>query len=259
MLYLYIMRLNKFLASAGIASRRKCDEIISEGQIYVNGKQADELGTQIDENNDIVEYKGKTVKLAGEFVYYKLNKPEGYICSAKDDRNRKTVYELINLPDIRVFTVGRLDYNTQGLLLLTNNGEMAQALIHPSFELEKEYHCTIKGDIKSGEISKLSKGVMFENEKLPEAKIAVIKKELDENANVLKTKLSIKIYQGLNRQIRKMFMAINKKIILLKRVAIAEIKLGNLKTGEFKPLTKEELNIINKYYDIFKTKQNKRS
>lgn len=251
------MRLNKFLSSAGVASRRKCDEIILSGQVSINGKQVKELGTQINEKTDVVEYKNKVIKPAEEFVYIKLNKPQGYICSTKDDKKRKTVYELVNLP-IRIFTVGRLDYNTEGLLLLTNDGEMAQALIHPSFELEKEYHCTIKGDIKSSEIAKLSNGVMFENQRLPSAKIQILNSKLDENSKVAETLLSIKIYQGINRQIRKMFQAINKKIILLKRVAIAEIKLGNLKIGEFKSLSKDELNIISKYYNAFKTKQNAR-
>lgn len=213
------MRLNKFLSSAGVASRRKCDEIILSGQVSINGKQVKELGTQINEKTDVVEYKNKVIKPAEEFVYIKLNKPQGYICSTKDDKKRKTVYELVNLP-IRIFTVGRLDYNTEGLLLLTNDGEMAQALIHPSFELEKESHCTIKGDIKSSEIAKLSNGVMFENQRLPSAKIQILNSKLDENSKVAETLLSIKIYQGINRQIRKMFQAINKKIILLKELRL---------------------------------------
>lgn len=245
------MRLNKFLASAGVASRRECDKIISSGQIYINSKQVIELGIQVDGKNDIVEYKGKIIKPTEEFIYLKLNKPKGYICTTKDDKKRKTVYELINLP-CRIFSVGRLDYNTEGLLLLTNNGEVAQALIHPSFELEKEYYCIIKGDIKNHEILELSNGVIFENQKLPNAKLQVIKKERNGKGKVIRTKLSIKIYQGINRQIRKMFKAINKDIILLKRIRIAEIKLGDLKTGQFKPLSEQELKTINKHYKTYK-------
>lgn len=249
------MRLNKFLASAGIASRRKCDEIILSGEVSINDKQVRELGIQVDETKDIVKYKGKVLKPTANFIYLKLNKPKGYICTSKDDKERKTVYELINIAE-RIFTVGRLDFNTEGLLILTNNGEIAQALIHPSFELEKEYHCTIKGDINNSEIAKLRNGVIFENQKLPKAKVSIISKELDEN-NVVKTKLSIIINQGINRQIRKMISGINKKIISLKRVRIAEIELGDLKIGEHKNLTEQEINIINKYYKAFKLKQNR--
>lgn len=251
------MRLNKFLASAGIASRRKCDEIILSGEVSINGKQIKKLGVQVDETKDIVRYKGKILKKTENFIYLKLNKPKGYLCTKKDTKKRKTVYELITTTQ-RIFTVGRLDFNTEGLLILTNNGEITQALIHPSFELEKEYHCTIKGDIKNNEIEKLKNGVIFEKQKLPKAKVNIISKELDKN-NVITTKLSIIINQGINRQIRKMLSGINKKIISLKRVRIAEIKLGDLKIGEYKNLTEQEMNIINKYFEMFLLKQNKKS
>lgn len=248
------MRINKFLATAGVASRRKCDELILDRQVKINGELVTNLGIQIDEKKDIVEYNGKVIKLTDNFYYYKLNKPKGYICTSKDDRNRKTVFELISIPNIRLFTIGRLDYNTEGLLLLTNNGEIAQILMHPSFEIEKEYHCTIKGDIKESELAVLRKGVVINNERLPKAKVEVLNKKLKELGKVNKTKLSVKIKQGINRQIRKMFEAIGKDIVLLKRVSIGEIKLGGLKRGEFKPLTENELAILNQYNAFNKNK-----
>ncbi|MDD2227471.1 MAG: pseudouridine synthase [Clostridia bacterium] len=241
------MRLNKFLASAGIGSRRKCDEIISSGEILINGQPVDNYGIQVDENKDVVEYKGKILKLPDEFIYLKLNKPKGYICTAKDDRGRKTIFDLIKMPNVRLFSIGRLDYNTEGLILLTNNGVAAQVLAHPSFEVEKEYYCTIKGDIKESELAVLRSGVVVDNKRMPKAKVNIKDKELGTGDSVLKTRLSVKIKQGINKQIRNMFAAISKDIILLKRVAIAEIKLGGLKRGAYKQLSENEIEIINNY------------
>lgn len=238
------MRLNKFLASVGIASRRKCDEIILSGEITVNGKQITELGTQVDENKDTIIYKEKTLKLPDQFFYLKLNKPKGYICTASDDRGRKTVFDIVKMPNVRLFTVGRLDYNTEGLLLITNDGEMAQKLIHPSFEIEKEYYCTIEGEIKQSEIAVLSAGVVENGVRMPTAKVAVIEAKKVTGGNIAKTRLSVKIKEGQNRQVRRMFEAIGKEIILLKRVAIGDIKLGGLQRGEFKKLNKKEMEIL---------------
>jgi len=241
------MRLNKFLASTGIASRRKCDEIISSGEILINGQPVNNYGIQVDENKDIVEYKGKILKLPDEFIYLKLNKPKGYICTAKDDRGRKTIFDLINIPNVRLFSIGRLDYNTEGLILLTNNGTVAQILAHPSFEVEKEYYCTIKGGIKESELAVLRSGVVVDNKRMPKAKVSIKDTELGTGSSILKTRLSVKIKQGINKQIRNMFASIGKDIILLKRVAIAEIKLGGLKRGTYKQLSKNEIEIINNY------------
>ncbi|MDD4815834.1 MAG: pseudouridine synthase [Clostridia bacterium] len=238
------MRLNKFLASVGVASRRKCDEIILAGEVSVNGKPVTELGTQINENKDIIIYKEKTLKLPSEFFYLKLNKPKGYICSASDDKGRKTVFDIVKIPNVRLFTVGRLDYNTEGLLLITNDGQMAQSLIHPSFDIEKEYYCTIEGEIKQSELAVLSAGVVENGVRMPKAKITVIKATKKAGGKIEKTRLSIKINEGQNRQIRRMFEAIGKDIVLLKRVAIGEIKLGGLQRGEFKKLSKKEMEVL---------------
>ena len=135
------MRINKFLSNSGVASRRKCDEIIKEGKVFVNGKQVTELGRQVNPKKDKVMIEGKRITLPSSFVYIKLNKPKGYACTASDEKGRKTIYELIDT-DERLFSIGRLDYDTEGLLLLTNDGEFANKVAHPRYHMEKEYRVT---------------------------------------------------------------------------------------------------------------------
>ena len=231
------MRLNKFLSNSGIAARRKCDDIIREGKVTVNGKVVSELGTLINEKKDKIKVEGKEIKLPSSFVYIKLNKPKGYACSANDEKGRKTIYQLIDCNE-RLFSIGRLDYNTEGLIILTNDGDFANKVAHPSYNLEKEYHVNIVGDIKESELAVLRKGVVIEGNRLPSAKVEKISYE----NNV--TKLSVVIDEGLNRQIRRMFDAIGKEIKLLKRVRIGEVKLGGLKRGDYKDLTEKELNSL---------------
>ena len=231
------MRLNKFLSNSGIAARRKCDEIIKEGKVTVNGKIVTELGTLINEKKDKIKVEGKEIKLPSSFVYIKLNKPKGYACSANDEKGRKTIYQLIDCNE-RLFSIGRLDYNTEGLIILTNDGDFANKVAHPSYNLEKEYHVNIIGDIKESELAVLRRGVVIEGNRLPCAKVERISFE----NNV--TKLSVVIDEGLNRQIRRMFEAIGKEIKLLKRVRIGEVKLGGLKRGDYRDLTEKELNSL---------------
>lgn len=231
------MRLNKFLSNSGIAARRKCDDIIREGKVTVNGKVVSELGTLINEKKDRIKVEGKEIKLPSSFVYIKLNKPKGYACSANDEKGRKTIYQLIDCNE-RLFSIGRLDYNTEGLIILTNDGDFANKVAHPSYNLEKEYHVNIVGDIKESELAVLRKGVVIEGNRLPSAKVEKISYE----NNV--TKLSVIINEGLNRQIRRMFEAIGKEIKLLKRVRIGEVKLGGLKRGDYRDLTEKELNSL---------------
>ena len=243
-MYNTAMRLNKFLATAGIASRRKCDEIIESGQISVNGKIVKALGVQVDENKDVVVYNGKELKLPTNFVYFKLNKPKGYLCTASDDKNRKTVFDIVNLPNLRLFTIGRLDYDTEGLLLLTNDGAFAQKIIHPSSEIRKEYVCKVEGTLKESELAVLRKGVVEKDgTRLPKAKVEILGTVATENKPIA-TKVKIIINEGKNRQIRRMFEGIGRKILLLKRVSIGDIKLGGLNRGEYKPLTEKEKECI---------------
>lgn len=231
------MRLNKFLSGAGIASRRKCDELIEQGKVYVNGKVVKELGTIINEKKDKITFEGREVKLPTSFVYIKLNKPKGYACTASDEKGRKTIYDLVKCEE-RLFSVGRLDYDTEGLIILTNDGDFANKVIHPSYEIEKEYQVTIEGEIKESELAVLRKGVVVDGEKMPPARV----KFIDEKNNT--TRLSVVIHEGQNRQVRRMFEAIGKSIKLLKRVRIGGVKLGGLSRGEYKDLTIDELNLL---------------
>ena len=231
------MRLNKFLSNSGVASRRKSDELISQGKVFVNGKVVTELGLQINEKKDKVMVEGKQIKLPSSFVYIKLNKPKGYACTAHDEKGRKTIYELIDT-DERLFSIGRLDYDTEGLILLTNDGDFANKVAHPKYAIEKEYRVTVEGQIKESELGVLRKGVVVDGERMPSAKVEF----LSEDDKF--TKLSVVIDEGQNRQIRRMFEAIGKSIRLLKRVRIGQVRLGGLKRGDYRDLTEDELNSL---------------
>ena len=231
------MRLNKFLAGAGIASRRKCEDIILSGAVTVNGKVVKELGTIINEKKDKVAVSGKAVSLPSSFVYIKLNKPKGYACTAQDEKGRKTIYELVKCEE-RLFSVGRLDYDTEGLIILTNDGDFANKVAHPRYNMEKEYRVTIEGEIKESELAVMRKGVVVDGERMPSARVETI--SFENNC----TKLSVIINEGQNRQVRRMFEAIGKTIKLLKRVRIGGVKLGGLSRGEYKDLTEAELNLL---------------
>lgn len=231
------MRLNKFLSSCGIASRRKCDEIILSGAVSVNGKVIKELGVSINEKKDKVFYEGKELFLPSSFVYIKLNKPKGYACTAKDEKGRKTIYDLVKT-DERLFSIGRLDYDTEGLIILTNDGDFANKVAHPKYAIDKEYHVTIEGNIKESELAVLRKGVVIDGERMPSAKVEFL------SSDDKFTKLSVVINEGMNRQVRRMFEAIGKSIRLLKRVRIGKVKLGGVKRGDFRDLTDEELNSL---------------
>lgn len=231
------MRLNKFLSGAGIASRRKCDELILSGKVKVNGKVVNELGTIINEKKDKVVYEGVEVKLPASFVYIKLNKPKGYACTASDEKGRKTIYELVKCEE-RLFSVGRLDYDTEGLIILTNDGDFANKVMHPRNEIEKEYQVTIEGEILESELAVMRKGVVVDGEKMPPARVKFLDKKGD------CTRLSVVIHEGQNRQVRRMFEAIGKSIKLLKRVRIGGVKLGGLSRGDYKDLTIDELNLL---------------
>ena len=234
------MRINKFLAQSGLGSRRKVEDLILAGKVKVNGKVIEQLAYQINEKKDKVFVDGKEIKLVNDFVYLKLNKPKGYICSAKDEKGRKTIYDLIPDAKGRLLSIGRLDYNTEGLILITNDGNLAYKLTHPTYEIEKEYIVVIEGKIKESECAVLRAGVIENGVRMPEAKVDVIEVLKD------KTRLSVRIDEGQNRQIRRMFDCIGKTIILLKRVRIGEIKLGGLVRGKYKELNNEELLYLSK-------------
>ena len=231
------MRINKFLALCGVASRRKVEEYITTGRVKVNGKVCEELSTDINVKKDSVEFEGKKLSLPNGYVYYKMHKPKGYICSNSDEKGRKTIFSLINTNE-RLFSVGRLDYNTEGLILITNDGDFANKITHPANKIEKEYIVVIEGDIKESELAVLRAGVVENGTRMPTAKVKML---FSENNT---TRLSVKIDEGQNRQIRRMFEAIGKTIILLKRVAIGGLALGGLARGKYKQLTDNEIASI---------------
>lgn len=229
------MRLNKFLSTAGVASRRKCDELIKDGKIYVNGEVQSNLGIVIDEKKDVVEYLGERVNLPSSFIYLKMNKPKGYACTASDEKGRKTIFDLLEDKSVRLFNVGRLDYDTEGLIFLTNDGEFANNVIHPKFQIEKEYIVTVEGAMKESEFAVLRKGAVINGARMPSARVNPI--SFDGKV----TKLSVVITEGQNHQVRRMFEAIGRDIKLLKRVRIGSVHLGNLYRGKTKPMTAEEV------------------
>ncbi len=231
------MRLNKFLSTAGIASRRKCDELIKEGRVSVNGQIMTEMGFDVNLKKDVVNFDGRVISLPTSFVYYKFNKPKGYVCTANDEKGRKTIFDLVN-SSYRLFSVGRLDYDTEGLLILTNDGDFANKISHPTFHIEKEYRVTVEGEILESEMAVLRKGVVVDGERLPSSKVKWLSFEKGF------TKLSVIIDEGQNRQIRRMFEAIGKNIKLLKRIRIGKVSLGGLKRGEFKELKPLEIALL---------------
>lgn len=236
------MRINKFLAQCGIASRRKVEAFVLDGRIKVNGEVVTDLSTDIDVKKDEVYYDNRRLSLdETTYKYIMLNKPKGYVTTVSDELGRKTVMDLISSVKERVFPVGRLDYGTEGLLLLTNDGELAQRLTKPNYGITKTYICTIEGSIKESELAMLRAGAVIDGEKLNKCKVKILEK-LDN-----RTKLEIVIDQGKNRQIRKMMEYINKEVVYLKRQKIGDLKLGGLSRGEFRELKDYEVAYL---YDI---------
>lgn len=230
------MRLQKFMADCGVASRRKCEEYILEGRVSVNGITVCELGTKV-EDGDTVLFDGKKLKAENKKAYIMLYKPDKVVSTASDPEGRKTVLDLVDVP-FRLYPVGRLDYHTEGLILLVNDGDAAYRLTHPKFEIEKEYLCVISGDIKREEVLALCAGVVIDGEKTAPAKVKVV----EQTAHT--TSLSVIIHEGKNRQVRRMFESIGKKVIHLTRMRHGEILLSGLKKGQWRYLTAQEVEYI---------------
>ena len=231
------MRINKFLSSLGIASRRAIDKYIEEGRIKVNGVIAS-TGVDVTEEDEIyIDNKKIETKRIEEKVYFMLNKPLEVLSASSDDRGRKTVVDLIKT-DKRIFPIGRLDYMTSGLILLTNDGELFNRLVHPKSEIYKKYYIKVFGEVKKEEIEELKKGVLLEDGKTLPAKVSGIK--YDRN----KTSMYISIREGRNRQIRRMIEKFGYKVLMLRREKIGELSLGDLKEGKYRELTKEEIEYL---------------
>ena len=224
------IRLQKYLADAGIASRRKAEELIKQGKVYVNGKIVNELGTKVTPNVDEIRYEGKKVEIEEKYVYILLNKPIGYVTTVKDQFNRDSVMDLVKIRK-RLVPVGRLDMYTSGALILTNDGEFVYKVTHPKHEIEKTYTVTIKGIIKKEEVKNLEIGVDIGEYITKPAKVKILK--TDEEKNI--SRLEITIHEGKNRQVRKMCEAIGHSVLALHRSKIAGIGVKDI------PLRKMEI------------------
>lgn len=230
-------RLQKYIANCGITSRRKAEELILQGKVKVNGELITELGFKVDTDKDKVYIDGKLIKTVENKIYIKLNKPVGYVTTVKDQFDRKCVIDLVDIPE-RIYPVGRLDYDTSGLLLLTNDGDLSNRLMHPRYEVYKTYIAKVNGRLNSSDIGWLRHGIKIEDYTTAPALVDIIERD------GTKTTVKISIYEGKNRQVRKMFAAVGKTVISLKRISFGNIELENLQAGEWKNLSKKEIEYL---------------
>lgn len=235
-----MVRLQKFLANAGVASRRGAEKIIAEGRVAVNGEIVREMGVQIDENYDKVTVDGEEVKNAEKKMYIMLNKPYGFVTTVSDDKGRPTVMELVSDISLRIYPVGRLDYDTEGLLLLTNDGDLTFKITHPKHDVSKTYVAEVSGNISMDTIVQLRRGVVIDGYKTSPAEVEVI------GATQYGTKIEITIHEGRNRQVRKMFESLGCVVKRLKRTKEAGLNLGHLPVGKWRKLSESEVNMLKK-------------
>lgn len=231
------MRLQKFLADCGVASRRKSEELIKSGRVKVNDKTVTKMGFKVDPDTDSVYVDDKNIVLERHKVYILLNKPKGYVTTVREQFNRKKVIDLINVP-YRIFPVGRLDYNTSGLLILTNDGELTYKLTHPKFEVPKVYVAKIKGIPNNDKLNSFESGLKIENYVTAPAKIRVLKKPGKDCF------VEITIKEGKNHQVRKMCDAIGHPVLDLERIKMGKINIGNLEVGNWRYLTEREIEYL---------------
>jgi len=227
-------RLHKYMSRAGVASRRKCEELIAAGRVKVNGETVSVPGSKVDPENDRVEVDGERVVASSGHVYWLLNKPAGYVSTARDPQGRLTVVDLVNQPQ-RLYPVGRLDQDSEGLLLLTDDGELTQRLTHPSYEHEKEYQVLVEGQPDQNSLQRLRSGVQLEDGLTSVARVTILRSE---GAN---TWLRFVLHEGRKRQIRRMCDAVGHPVRRLIRVRMGTLTLGSLPPGQYRPLTSQEL------------------
>lgn len=232
------MRINKFLATSGLSSRRKVEDYVTSGKVKVNGKIVTNLATDISEN-DIVEVDGRKMYLPEEKIYYMVNKPIGYVTTTDDPFRRSTVMKLLPRGVGRLYPVGRLDFNTSGLLLFTNDGEFANEIMHPSREISKKYEVRLTRELGQTEINMIERGIDIDDRKTAPSRIQRIPNIGNEKSSVI-----IEIHEGRNREVRKVFEAVGNKVGALKRIQIGSLKLGDLPVGECRKLSGEDLKLI---------------
>ena len=233
-------RLQKILARAGIASRRKAEELIRQGRVKVNGEVVRQLGIKVDPNHSRIEVDGRLVKIPNEFVYIALHKPRGYVTTRKDQHvpYERTVMSLLPPEYQHLHYVGRLDRDSEGLLLLTNDGELTHLVTHPRHHLEKRYIVTVNGVVTDEHLYRLSRGVTLDDHRKHRAKVRILSRQ--RNA----TTLEMVIHEGRKRQIRRMLQVVGLKVCRLVRIAVGPIKLGDLPAGKFRHLTKREVEAL---------------
>lgn len=233
------MRINKYIAECGYASRRAADQLIKDGKVKVNGKLIAELGMDVDETRDTVTVDGEKLEPVGRYIYIMLNKPKGCVCTVDDDKGRKTIMDYVDITRERVFPVGRLDYDTEGLLLLTNDGALTHKLTHPSHEVGKSYVVKITSEVPENDLALMRNGMdIGEGDKTGRAKVKLLGIE----DGIYRYELTI--YEGKNRQVRRMFEKVGKEVLFLKRVAVGELRLGGLARGKCRFLTDKEVSYL---------------
>lgn len=232
------IRLNKFLSQAGVASRREADRLIEAGRVKVNGRIIQALGSKVEPGSDIVEVDGKSVSSRRTLRYVVLNKPAGYLVTRKDPYKRPTVMDLLPpFPD-RINPVGRLDFESEGLLLLCNDGDLALRLLHPRYGIKKMYRIKVKGKPETAAIQRLERGIFLDGKKTAPAKVSEIRR--GESASWMK----VQVQEGRKREVRRMFQAVGHPVLYLKRIRFAGLSLGKLKPGQWRYLTHHEIRAL---------------
>ena len=242
-------RLQKVIANYGYCSRRRAEELIKQGKVLVNGNVIRELGTKVS-SKDIIEVEGVTLDKNKELEYYLLNKPKGVVTTSNDDKGRKTVVDLIDT-NSRIYPVGRLDYDTTGVLILTNDGELANGLMHPASNIDKVYIAKVEGILTGYDIKRLKDGVIIDGIRTSRSHVKLRSIDKEKNRCIVE----IIIHEGKNHQVKKMIEAVGKKVIKLKRERYAFLDLTGLKTGDYRKITKKEVNVL---YNLINNREYKK-
>jgi len=233
-------RLQKVMARAGVSSRRKCEQYILEGRVKVNGKTIHLLGTKVDPTIDSIEVDGKNLDFSRKRIYIAINKPTGYLTTVRDPYSRPIVMDLLDIPKASLFPVGRLDKDSEGVLLITNDGELAYRLSHPRFKVERTYRIAVRGHPDKHILECLSKGIILEDGLTAPAKVKLLERERDYSI------LDITIREGRKRQVRRMCEKVGHPVISLKRISMGPLELGDLRSGKYRTLTPVELSSMQK-------------
>lgn len=232
-----MVRLQKFLADAGLASRRAAEQFILEGRVAVNGELVRQLGVKVDPLHDRVTVDGKPVREKRK-LYVALHKPRGCVCSKKDEHNRPTIYDLLPREWTNLYSVGRLDYDTEGLIFVTNDGQFALRLTHPRYEIRKKYVATVEGRIGPETLEQFTRGIFHEGERLKARAAHLV------SSGAARSVVELELTEGKNREVRRLFESQGKTVKRLQRVQIGKIKLGELKSGRWRTLTEPEINSL---------------